>query len=35
VNLEKRERLIAAGADLIVPDYGEQEALVAWLWGER
>ena len=29
----KRARLAAAGADLIIPDYREQEALIAWLWG--
>lgn len=29
----KRDRLAAAGADLIIPDYAEQEALIAWLWG--
>lgn len=29
----KRDRLAAAGADLIVPDYNGAEALVAWLWG--
>lgn len=34
VNAEKRARLIAAGADLIVPDYSEQEELVRWLWNE-
>ncbi|RPJ61237.1 MAG: HAD family hydrolase [Acidobacteria bacterium] len=30
----KRERLIAAGADVIIPDFGEQERLVAYLAGE-
>lgn len=34
VNAEKRARLIAAGADLIIPDYSEQEELVRWLWSE-
>lgn len=34
VNPDKRERLANAGADLIIPDYGEQEALIAWLWKE-
>jgi phosphoglycolate phosphatase-like HAD superfamily hydrolase len=34
VNAEKRAGLIAAGADLIIPDYSEQEGLVKWLWGE-
>jgi phosphoglycolate phosphatase-like HAD superfamily hydrolase len=30
----KRERLIAAGADLIIPDFAEQERVVAYLSGE-
>ncbi len=30
----KRRRLIEAGADLIVPDFGEHGALVRYLWGE-
>ncbi len=30
----KRDRLIRAGADIIVPDWREQEVLVAWLFGE-
>lgn len=34
VQPEKRVRLIAAGADLIVPDYGRQDELIRWLWGE-
>jgi len=34
VHAEKRAGLIAAGADLIIPDYSEQEELVRWLWGE-
>jgi phosphoglycolate phosphatase-like HAD superfamily hydrolase len=34
VNAEKRARLAAAGADLVVADYGDQEALVRWLWRE-
>jgi phosphoglycolate phosphatase-like HAD superfamily hydrolase len=34
VNAEKRARLIAAGADLIIPDYSQQHELVTWLWGE-
>jgi phosphoglycolate phosphatase len=33
VNAEKRAQLIAAGADLIIPDYSAQEELVRWLWG--
>ncbi len=31
VNREKRARLIAAGADVIVPDYVNQEPLLRWL----
>jgi phosphoglycolate phosphatase len=34
VHAEKRERLAAAGADLIVADYAAQDALIRWLWGE-
>ena len=34
VNPEKRARLAAAGADLIIPDYAGQRELLAWLWGE-
>lgn len=34
VNVQKRDRLAAAGADLIIPDYGGQEALLGWLWQE-
>lgn len=30
----KRNRLIEAGADLIIPDFREHQALVAYLWGE-
>jgi len=33
MNAEKRARLIAAGADLIVPDYTCHEELIEWLWG--
>jgi phosphoglycolate phosphatase len=33
VNAEKRARLIAAGADLIIPDYTRQKELLEWLWG--
>ena len=28
----KRERLIGAGADIVIPDYGESAALLAYLW---
>lgn len=34
VNAEKRDRLAAAGADLIVADYRDQEELIRWLWCE-
>jgi phosphoglycolate phosphatase len=34
VNAAKRRRLIEAGADVIVPDFREQEALVGWLFGD-
>ncbi len=30
----KRQRLIGAGADLIIPDFRHQQTLVAYLWGE-
>ncbi|MCU0507482.1 MAG: hypothetical protein MUC34_03610 [Anaerolineae bacterium] len=30
----KRQRLIEAGADIIVADFCEQEQLVRYLWGE-
>ncbi len=33
-NPRKRRRLLAAGADLVIPDFGEAEALVQLLWGE-
>ena len=32
VNADKRTRLATAGADLIIPDYADQEALLGWLW---
>jgi len=28
----KRERLLGAGADLVVPDYRDAAALVAYVW---
>jgi len=34
VNEWKRNRLIGAGADIIVPEFREQEKLVAYLFGE-
>lgn len=33
VNLSKRATLIAAGADVIIPDYEHAAELLAWLWG--
>jgi hypothetical protein len=30
----KRERLIQAGADVIIPDFREQEELIQYLWEE-
>ena len=34
INEWKRERLIEAGADLIIPDFGQHERLVAYLFAE-
>ncbi len=34
VHAAKRTALIAAGADLIIPDYEHAADLLAWLWGE-
>lgn len=31
----KRERLIRAGADLVIPDYREWQKLATFLWGEK
>jgi phosphoglycolate phosphatase len=31
INLEKRSRLIAAGADVIIPDYSPHSELIQWL----
>ncbi len=33
VNAGKRDTLVAAGADLVIPDYEHADALLAWLWG--
>ncbi len=30
----KRQRLIGAGADLVIPDYRDYQALLAYLWGQ-
>lgn len=35
VNAMKRAMLIELGADLIVPDYADQDGLVSWLFGEE
>jgi phosphoglycolate phosphatase len=34
VNAWKRERLVRAGADIVVPEYRQGEALLAWLFAE-
>ena len=31
----KRQRLIAAGAHIVIPDFAEADRLVAWLFGEQ
>ncbi len=31
----KRQRLIGAGADIIIPDYADAGALLAWIWSGR
>ncbi|MGD0113195.1 MAG: HAD family hydrolase [Armatimonadota bacterium] len=33
INEWKRQRLIRAGADLIIPDFRQHEALMSYLWG--
>jgi phosphoglycolate phosphatase len=35
MNAEKRDRLAAAGADVIVADYRDQEPLIRWFLGEN
>ena len=30
----KRDRLIGAGADLVIPDFREHQALIRFLWNE-
>jgi phosphoglycolate phosphatase len=32
VNRWKRDRLVRAGADMVIPDYQESDALIAWLF---
>lgn len=34
LNPEKRRRLIRAGADILIPDFGEHDALLAYLFNE-
>jgi phosphoglycolate phosphatase len=34
INEWKRERLIASGADIIMPDFGQFQMLLDYLWGE-
>src|SRR5207247_9273158 len=34
VNAWKRDRLVQAGADIVIPEYRGQERLLAWLFGE-
>jgi len=34
INAWKRSRLIQAGADVIIPDFGEQDRLLCYLWNE-
>ncbi len=31
----KRNRLIGVGADVVIPDFGEYEPLIGYLWGDR
>jgi phosphoglycolate phosphatase-like HAD superfamily hydrolase len=35
VNRAKRDTLVTAGADIIIPDYEHAGELLAWLWGEE
>ncbi|MEM3716618.1 MAG: HAD family hydrolase, partial [Candidatus Bathyarchaeia archaeon] len=35
LNLRKRERLIGAGADIIIPDYTRYDDLISFLFGEK
>ena len=30
----KRDRLIGVGAEVVIPDFGESERLLQWLWQE-
>ncbi|HTK75058.1 MAG TPA: HAD family hydrolase [Gemmataceae bacterium] len=35
VNAWKRDRLVRAGADIVIPDFAEHERWLPWLFGER
>jgi phosphoglycolate phosphatase len=35
VNAWKRDRLVQAGADIVVPEYRQQERLIAWLFADH
>jgi phosphoglycolate phosphatase len=35
VNAWKRDRLVRAGADVVIPEYRRHERLLGWLFGER
>jgi phosphoglycolate phosphatase-like HAD superfamily hydrolase len=35
LNRWKRDRLVAAGADVVIPDYRQHEALLGWLFNDR
>jgi phosphoglycolate phosphatase len=35
VHAWKRDRLVRAGADIVIPEYRQQDRLVAYLMGER
>ena len=35
VNRWKRDRLVPAGADVVIPDYRDHEALLGWLFNDR
>jgi phosphoglycolate phosphatase len=35
VDTWKRDRLVRAGADVVVPDYAEHERWLPWLFGEK
>ena len=34
VNAWKRDRLVQAGADMVIPEYRRQERLLEWLFAE-